>query len=87
MKSSLKITYPNSEKVYLTGNIHPDVKVGMRKVTQMPTVTFRDGERIENPNPEIYIYDTSGPYGDDNVEIDLNKGLPHLREAWIKART
>ena len=87
MKSDLKITYPNSEKVYLAGTIHPDVRVGMRKVTQMPTVTIKDGERIENPNPAVYIYDTSGPYGDDNIEINLNNGLPHMREEWIKART
>ena len=86
MKTDLKITYPNSEKVYLTGEIHPSVKVGMRMVSQMPTVTVKDGKRIETPNPQIYIYDTSGPYGDSAIDIDLNKGLPHLRKAWIEER-
>ena len=86
MKKDLKITYPNSEKVYLNGIIHPSVKVGMRLVKQMPTVSFKDGERIETPNPSIYVYDTSGPYGDDNGHIDLEKGLPRLREQWIKQR-
>ena len=86
MKKDLKITYPNSEKVYLNGIIHPSVKVGMRLVKQMPTVSIKDGERIETPNPSIYIYDTSGPYGDDNGRIDLEKGLPRLREQWIKQR-
>ena len=86
MKSVLKISYPNSKKVYLSGTIHPDVKVGMRKVSQMPTVTVKDGVRMENPNPDVYIYDTSGPYGDEKIEIDLNNGLPHVRGNWIRAR-
>ena len=86
MKSDLKISYPGSQKVYLNGNIHPSIKVGMRMVTQLPTVSIKDGERIETPNPSIYIYDTSGPYGDNDTIIDLEKGLPHLRKAWIKER-
>ena len=86
MKSDLKISYPGSQKVYLNGNIHPSVKVGMRMVTQLPTVSIKDGERIETPNPSIYIYDTSGPYGDNNTVINLEKGLPHLRKAWIDER-
>ena len=75
MKSDLKITYPGSEKVYVNGVIHPSVRVGMRMVSQMPTVSINDGVRIETPNQSIYIYDTSGPYGDANVKIDLNNGL------------
>ena len=86
MKSDFKISYPCSEKVYLRGTIHPDIKVGMRLVRQMPTVKIMDGERIETPNPSIYVYDTSGPYSDSNVTIDLEKGLPRLREKWIRER-
>ena len=86
MDSNFKISYPGSEKIYLEGSIHPDVKVGMRMVEQMPTVVIKDGERIERANPAIYIYDTSGPYSDESVEIDVNKGLPRLRESWIKER-
>ena len=69
MKSDLKISYPGSKKTYVSGVIHPSVKVGMRVVTQMPTVTIKDGEKTETPNQPIYIYDTSGPYGDDNIDI------------------
>ena len=87
MKTDLKISYPGSEKVYLRGSLYPDIRVGMRKVNQMPTVSIKNGERIEKPNPSLYIYDTSGPYGDDNANIDLEKGLPHLRREWIKQRT
>ena len=86
MNSNIKISYPGSEKVYLQGSIYPDVRVGMRLVKQMPTVTVNGGERVETPNPSVYIYDTSGPYSDENVSIDLDKGLPRMRESWIKAR-
>ncbi len=86
MKPNLKISYPGSEKVYLNGIVYPNLKVGMRMVSQLPTVTVENGKRVESPNPPIYIYDTSGPYGDHNIEIDLEKGLPRLREEWIKER-
>lgn len=86
MKSDYKISYPGSEKVYVQGTIHPEIQVGMRKVNQLPTVTIKNGKRIETPNPPVYIYDTSGPYSDDHAVIDINKGLPHLREPWIKQR-
>ena len=86
MNSNIKISYPGSEKVYMQGTIYPDVRVGMRLVRQMPTVVMKGEERIETLNPSIYIYDTSGPYSDENVSIDLEKGLPRLREAWIRER-
>ena len=86
MKRDLKITYPGSERVYMRGSIHPSVKVAMRMVRQMPTVTIKGEERVEHPNPPVYIYDTSGPYGDADIAIDLDRGLPNLRGEWIAAR-
>lgn len=86
MNTNLKISYPGSEKVYVQGVIHPYIKVGMRKVKQMPTVVINEGERIEIPNADVYIYDTSGPYGDKHVDIDLHKGLAPLRASWIQDR-
>ena len=83
----MKIEFPNSEKVYMTGERFPFVKVGMRKVKQMPTVEIVDGERVFHENPDVYIYDTSGAFGDAEANIDLKKGLPRLREEWIKARS
>lgn len=82
----MKIEFPNSEKVYMTGERFPFIKVGMRKVKQMPTVEIVDGERVFHENPDVYIYDTSGAFGDAEANIDLKKGLPRLREEWIKAR-
>lgn len=78
--------YPNSEKKYMYGTLFPDVKVGMRVVHQYPTVKIENGKRVEYPNEDIYIYDTSGPYTDPDVQIDLYKGLPRQREAWIEKR-
>ena len=86
MDNSIKVTFPNSEKVYLHGKQNPDVKVGMRKVTLTPTVDIVNGEKKVTPNAPVYIYDTSGPYGDANMQIDLKKGLPRLREQWITNR-
>ena len=82
-----RITYPRSKKVYLSGTIYPDIKVGMRKVSQVPTVTVdADGNKTEHANPDVYIYDTSGFYSDPSFKIDLKKGLPRLREKWIISR-
>lgn len=86
MDNSIKVTFPNSEKVYLHGKLNSDVKVGMRKVTLTPTVDIVNGEKKVTPNAPVYIYDTSGPYGDANMQIDLKKGLPRLREQWITNR-
>lgn len=79
-------SYPSSEKIYLKGEIYPELRVAMRKVKQYPTVTIENGTRIETPNEDITLYDTSGPYTDPNVEINLYKGLPRHREAWIEYR-
>lgn len=86
MNDNIRITYPASEKVYVQGNIHKDIKVAMRRVNLTPTVDLKKGERIIKENAPVYIYDTSGPFSDPNVEIDLKKGLPRLRENWIARR-
>lgn len=83
----MKITYPNSEKHYIHGQIYPEIKVAMRRVSLTPTVTKdANGEKHYRDNGHVLIYDTSGPYSDKNADIDLKKGLPRLREAWIKER-
>ena len=83
---NIRITYPDSEKVYMQGSLHPDMKVGMRKVSLTPTVTVKDGQKVMTENPPVYIYDTSGPYSDPSADIDLRRGLPRLREKWILQR-
>jgi len=73
--------FPNSRKIYVTGS-RPDIRVPMREIRQADTPTSFGGE----PNPPIYVYDTSGPYTDPAVQIDLRKGLPDVRGKWIEER-
>lgn len=74
---------PKSKKIYVPGKIH-DVKVAMREVYQEDTLEALSKKKT--PNPPVTIYDTSGPYTDPNVEIDIRKGLPKLRQKWIIER-
>ena len=73
---------PGSEKIYVTGS-RSDIRVPMRKIKLSPTVDL-DGSKIENE--DVVVYDTSGPYTDTNYTVDLQKGLPKLRENWIEER-
>ncbi len=78
-------SYPNSEKIYIEGS-RPDIKVGMRIIHQYPTVKIENGKRVEYPNEDITVYDTSGPYTDPKIVIDINRGLPRIRENWVEER-
>lgn len=84
MKNSTISTGPfiNSKKIYIEGELYP-IKVAMREITLSPT-KLSNGE-IEI-NPPVTVYDTSGPYTDTNITIDIRKGLPRLREQWIMDR-
>lgn len=75
-------SYPGSEKIYIDGNIYP-IKVAMRKVKLTPTVKIINDEKIITDNGDVTIYDTSGVYTDPNIKIDINNGIPRLRESWI----
>lgn len=75
-------SYPNSEKIHVDGKLYP-IKVAMRKIHQYPTVKIENGKRVEYPNEDITVYDTSGPYTDPSVSIDINKGLPRIRTSWV----
>ncbi len=79
-------SYPNSEKIYVSGKLHPEIRVAMRRVHQYPTVKIEDGKRVEYPNEDVTIYDTSGPYTDPDVAIDLYAGLPRTRTSWVEKR-
>ncbi|TCB61373.1 phosphomethylpyrimidine synthase ThiC [Acinetobacter terrae] len=72
---------PASKKFYIQGS-RADIQVPMRAIELTDTPTGLGGEQ----NPDILVYDTSGVYTDPNVAIDLNKGLPNVREAWIEER-
>src|SRR6476661_9721238 len=72
---------PRSRKVYLEGS-RPDIRVPMREISQTDTPAAFGAES----NPPVYVYDTSGPYTDPAVKIDIRSGLAPLRAAWIEAR-
>jgi phosphomethylpyrimidine synthase len=74
--------FPNSTKIYIDGAIHP-IKVAMREIALSDT-KMSNGT-IEK-NPPVTVYDTSGAYTDPNIDIDIKKGLPRLREQWILER-
>lgn len=73
--------FPNSRKIYVQGS-RPDIRVPMREITLSDTHTARGPEK----NPPLTVYDTSGPYTDPDVTIDIRKGLPDVRTAWIEER-
>ncbi len=74
---------PNSRRVYVPGELHPDIHVPFREISQAPTKSL-SGEL--EPNESIRVYDTSGPWGDDDVQCDVEQGLPALRADWIRSR-
>ena len=82
-KLSAEITRPitGSQKIYVQGS-RPDIRVAMREVQLTDTPASFGKQR----NAPVTLYDTSGPYTDANVEIDLLKGLPALRDRWIRDR-
>ncbi|WP_296945368.1 phosphomethylpyrimidine synthase ThiC [uncultured Massilia sp.] len=73
--------FPNSRKVYVTGS-RPDIRVPMREVRQADTPASFGAE----PNPPVWVYDTSGPYTDPQARIDIRSGLAPLRAGWIGER-
>ncbi len=72
---------PNSRKIYQTGS-RPDLRVPFREISLADTPSHFGAE----PNPPLSVYDTSGPYTDPSAQIDIRKGLPPLRQAWISER-
>lgn len=77
--------FPNSRKIYVQGRDH-GVKVAMREISLNDTkLKFNPSAPVEK-NAPVTVYDTSGPYTDPDVEIDVRKGLPKIRGSWIENR-
>lgn len=74
--------FPGSRKIYANGKIH-DIKVGMREIILSDTLDSNGNREINEP---VTVYDTSGLYTDPDYSVDLDKGLPRLRESWIESR-
>ncbi|MFJ8266751.1 phosphomethylpyrimidine synthase ThiC [Peribacillus asahii] len=80
-KNVVMTSFPASKKVFVEGST-PSIRVPFREIEQSPTVTAR-GEEVNQP---IRVYDTSGPYTDPQVKVDIEKGLPSVRSEWIRNR-
>jgi phosphomethylpyrimidine synthase len=74
---------PNSCKVYVSGSLHPDIRVPFREISLAPTKTISGEIELNEP---VRVYDTSGPWGDGAVALNVEEGLPPLRADWIRAR-
>ena len=74
---------PNSTRVYVEGEIYPDIRVPLREIQLSPTKTFNGALEVNEP---VKVYDASGPWGDPAFSGDVEQGLPALRRAWILKR-
>ncbi len=75
------VNFANSRKVYIQGS-RPDIQVPFREISLSDTPSMFGAEK----NPPVVVYDTSGPYTDPAVKIDIRNGLPALRAKWIEER-
>ena len=85
VKDGVRLTiegFTGSQKIYVPGELNPDLRIPMRKVSQSPT---KVGDK-EEKNPDVVIYDTSGVYTDPTATIDVEKGLAPQRKPWIQKR-
>jgi len=77
------VPFPASRKVYIDGTL-PGVRIPMREISLTPTHSANGG--APTPNQPVTVYDTSGPYTDQTVTINVKKGLAPLRHEWILGR-
>ena len=79
--------FPNSKKIYVEGS-RPDIQVPMREITlsDTPLAHSANGGKGVEKNDPVTVYDTSGPYSDPNVSIDIRKGLADVRTSWVEER-
>lgn len=81
-KTLTRDPFPASNKIYVPGKIFPEIRVAMREIQiEDPTMKSIDGEKSA-----LAVYDTSGPYTDPHISLDVKKGLPQLRRQWILDR-
>jgi phosphomethylpyrimidine synthase len=74
---------PNSKKIYVSGRLHPDLRVPFRDISLAPTKTMNGEIEVNEP---VRVYDTSGPWCDPDFHGDVMQGLPPLRAKWIRDR-
>ena len=75
--------FPNSKRVYVSGDQNEDLRVPFREIAIQPTQSFNGEMEVNEP---LRVYDTSGPWGDESQSCDSEQGLPQLRADWIQSR-
>ena len=80
---SVEKPLPNSRKVYVAGQVHPDLRVPFREIALAPTKSMNGEIEVNEP---VRVYDTSGPWGDPYADVDVTRGLSPLRAKWIRDR-
>jgi phosphomethylpyrimidine synthase len=75
--------FPSSRRLYVAGQLYPEIRVSLREITQSPT-RLPDG--TEEKNPPVIVYDASGSWGDPDQRCEVTNGLPAMRRQWIIAR-
>lgn len=80
---SSQTALPNSRRVYVSGQVHPQLRVPFREISLSPTKG--PNGRVEE-NAPVCVYDCSGPWGDPSFAGNVEEGLPVLRRDWILAR-
>jgi len=73
-----KSALPNSRKIYVS-----DLRVPFREISLAPTKNISGEIEVNEP---VRVYDTSGPWGDPAIALEVERGLPSLRADWIRAR-
>ena len=79
-KNSINYNYPNSKKVKIKGTIHPSLSVFMREI-------FLEKDLKEGREKGFLVYDSSGPFSDCSIEVDVLNGIPEIRKPWIEERS
>jgi phosphomethylpyrimidine synthase len=75
--------FSNSKKIYVAGTLHSDIRIPFREISLAPTKSMNGEIEVNEP---VRVYDTSGPWGDNRFDGEVEEGLPPLRSAWIRAR-
>ena len=82
---------PKSKKVYVSGTVYPQIKVPFREISLSSSTTETSNDNGNDHHPKkddnsLIVYDTSGPYTDPNVQINIREGLKPIRLSWITSR-
>ncbi|HEY6154763.1 MAG TPA: phosphomethylpyrimidine synthase ThiC [Candidatus Udaeobacter sp.] len=82
-ENSVEKPLPHSRRIYVSGKLHPGIRVPFREISLAPTKSVNGDIEINEP---VRVYDTSGPWGDPDFPGDVTQGLPAVRAKWIRER-